>query len=357
MNNRVAIVGAGGGYRGVAEIGFLEVIIPFLMKMRVSVEDLFLFGVSVSALNFSALATAKTIEELPEKLKELAKKWKLVQTRGPKAVFNIKLRKVWNSSSLLSSKPLFELLVDFNAREAVDSPITFGCFVRNDDTKEHTLLQNHDPYFREHPWEFLKAPIASASLSPYFPRVRIGQYNYCDGGYIDLGAAIAAGCKIIFVLFPYPKNYSEPIASPFVQKHFPVILNLISDAAAVLREKDRDALLFAYAENWRSILASNAINEAITIIEEQPDAAAAYLFGELADKVLENLKNLRRKNNPDLAGAKRLFRSLIKIVPIYASPPKTLIVSSFEPDDFDIVIQKARNAASRECERLSKLLI
>lgn len=362
MGDKVAIVGAGGGYRGVAEVGFLEEIIPFLVEMKIKPQDLFLFGVSVSALNFSALAVAKTIEELPERLNELAIKWKLIQSQGPKAIFDIKLRKAWNSQSLLSSEPLFNLLSDFNAEAAVNSPITFGCFVRNDDTKKYEVLTNHDPYFKKHKLEFTKAPVASASLSPYFPRVRIGRYNYCDGGYITLAPSVKAGCKIIFVLFPYPeKQHINPLVSSFIQKHFSLILNLISDAAAVLRDKDKDALLFAYQENWRNVLAMNSTAKKaaiIKILEEEP-SGAYYLFGELAAEVLEKLKSSSNRYSDSPASAahvSNLLKSLIKIVPIYAEPPISLTINSFKPRDFDLVIQSGRNAARRECEKLKLLL-
>lgn len=355
MSKKVAIVGAGGGYRGIAEIGFLNEIIPLLIEMKISAEDLFLFGVSVSALNFSILATAQEIKELPSKFKELSKQWKLIQAKGPKAVFDVKIRKAWNSSSLLSSDPLFKLLDGFRAEEAVKSPITFGCFVRNDDTKEYEILRNHDPYFKKHPLEFLKVPIASASLPPYFPRIRIGQYNYCDGGYITLAPAIEAGCKIIFVLFPYPEKYNDPIISPFIQKHLALILNIISDAAAVLRDKDHDALVSAYEYNWRSVLEKNAIHQTISAVEKQPHIAP-YLFGDLTQKVLKNLKSLQEtRNNPSSITQKELLDSLVKVIPIYAEPPRTLTVSSFKNQDFDIVIEKAKVAARRICENLQLL--
>lgn len=359
---RVGIVGSGGGFRGVAIVGFLEVLLKKLTEGNIPV--VYLAGVSVSALNLCRLSEAKKQGDLLFLLDDLIAIWNYVEKNGPKSVFNIKWRKVLNNSSLLPSEPLFRLLRDFDPSKSILSPITFDCFVFDDENQEHKTLSNRDPLFINNPGLFKKAVAASASLSPYFPTIQIDNRSYSDGGYIDLSRAMTLGCNTIFVLFPYPKVYIAPNLAiiAFIEKHFPWMLTLIRAVAALLRERDSDSLRSVYERNWREVLKLRIPDQAVVLktIEENPEEAF-YFFGDLSERVKTEIADNFQKHGRKIGWFERqLSRSwqeivlgLIRIVPLYAEPSQTLSVNNFNQGDFGLVRQRARQTATAEWEKLA----
>lgn len=344
----VGIILAGGGLRGYMQPVAMRVIIERGTRIT------YIGGVSVGALNGSALAMAQSQEELLPRLDEEDVIWNYIETHGREVVFPFStgnvLRHIIHTRSWLPNKTLFALLKNFHPRKAFSSPITFDFKVLNNTTmlhetfsnrdlrlQEDPLLDGYDPRTllakKEHEIPFVvRGLAASASLKPIFSPIKIWNDYYSDGGSIEglIGRAIAAGCDTIFVLFPYPQTYFEPQhQDDWIYRLLPWLKDFIVSYAAELRGRDQDELDKVRTHN----------------LLVHKDARIAHLEetkGGPVGRWKSRLANFLRKVKQ------------VRIVPAYGEPPPTFDLKSFAAGDFAIMRQRTIAEVNRRMDRLLK---
>lgn len=259
----VGIVLSGGGFKCVSQVGWLEGLLPSLIKAGARVS--YIAGASGGGLNGGKLAEAQDTAELPEKLKELVKIWEWIERIGPESIFPLPLLCALTNfykESLLDGQTIDNLLngtlsrgkrdknpqrvgINFNPYRVVNSSIRFDVFVTNAVTGTHELISNRDPNILKNPSNLTLALKATASVPPFFPPLEINGILYMDGGHIRLGPAIEAGCKTIFVLLPYCRDGYESRPTDFISRLFQWIPRIFVFQGAQVRELDRIEIMHA----------------------------------------------------------------------------------------------------------------
>lgn len=221
---KVCFNAAGGGFKGLAAVlGYLE---PFVEK-GFWIEHF--TGVSVSTLIGAKLSEAKNQSELRQKYREIRLISDAVEARGPESVFKYSKAAVLKhifSESFLSNDVLRALLKNFDPQKSVDSPMLFNFFVYDNVAQGYKMLSNHDAQFKKNPQLLKEAVIASASLPPAFPPVKVGDDVYSDGDCLHLSHVPECGCNTIFILFSRSRIYRQPVKQDFVAKHLPWLENM-----------------------------------------------------------------------------------------------------------------------------------
>lgn len=227
---RICVNAGGGGFKGLAAVlGYLEPLIEKGFWI-----DHFT-GVSVSALIGAKLSEARNQSELRQKYRDVRAIADAVEARGPESVFKYSKATVVKhifSESFLSSDALRILMKNFDPQKSVDSPMLFNFFVYDHDAQEYKMLSNHDEQFKKNPQLLKEAVIASASLPPAFPSLRVGDCLYSDGDCLHLSHIPECGCNTIFILFSRPRIYLQPAAQDFVAKYMPWLGNMYSHYTA-----------------------------------------------------------------------------------------------------------------------------
>ncbi|MEK9179910.1 MAG: patatin-like phospholipase family protein [Patescibacteria group bacterium] len=343
---KIGIVASGGGFRGVAVLGFLIPLLHLLARYKLMVR--YYGAVSVSAFMLARSSEAHKPEDYEPLLDYMTASWKAVEKKGPASVFDFSYKKLhfWNSGSILDNDPLVELAKHFDPVKSVNSPARLDLFVFDSDTKEHTAISNRDPSVIANPSLLKDAVVASASLVPIFSETKVGARFYYDGGFISLRGAVEAGCDTIFVLFPYPQRYrNPPTKNDFLNKHFPWLEKAASVSAATLR--DRDAFEVKY---WQDIFER----------EERITALNSELNERLSDPQVKGLLKQFIGKLPILGRFLEKPRGAEKkipcIIPLYENhSPETLLLKDFNAINRDITVALERATRQME-EELEKML-
>jgi hypothetical protein len=204
---KVGLVLAGGGYRGVNHIGFLEA----LAERGVHKNLVYFYGVSVSAIQGFVLSQARKPGEFPKILKKIKKHFLGIEKEGPGAIFNFGIVTFFKALSgdgdgILQSDCLLELFEEVDVQRSLDSYFTFEFGVQSRRTGRKRIISNKSPDFRHDMQALVRAVIGSASLPPIFGPVDVLDDKFSDGFSIYMGGAVKR-CDTIFVLFPYPAKY------------------------------------------------------------------------------------------------------------------------------------------------------
>lgn len=236
---RVGIVGAGGGFRGISIVGFLESFINHGLHKQWKYG----FGVSVSAIILSAFSRAKKTEDYPLILKKVIDQFSEIEKFGPDCVFDFSkigiVRHAFDES-LMDNSHIFRLLEGMDPKECLGSPLRFEFAVQSKKFGRKRVFSNNMKIFADTPELFRTAVGASACLPPFFGPVQFAMGSegdvFSDGFSIYMDGAIKT-CDTIFVLFPYPQRYSAP--QPL---RFRWLSNFVINYEIQLRETDRQIL-------------------------------------------------------------------------------------------------------------------
>lgn len=347
----VGLVLSGGGFKCVAQVGWLEDLLPPLMKAGAKVT--YIAGTSGGGLNGGKLAEAQTTDELLNRWESLAKIWEDVENAGPQSVFPLSLINVIKSihkESLLDGQTLDNLLnggkesktgersaKSFNPRRVLSSPRRFDVFVTNARTGAHEIISNRDRRVQENPQILTSALKATASIPPFFPNVEIEGVPYMDGGHIQLGPAIKAGCKTIFVLLPYRQDGYEGRPTDFISRLFPWIPRIFALHSAQARELDRIEIIRAKK------IAAN-----LEIYRKLHDAMRSLFWRSSKKSFLDHL--MLEKIDALFEGASFSFKDKhsIQIIDVAIErQPGSLLMYTFKRGDLSRLRENCRNQMRR----------
>ncbi len=282
----LALVLHGGGFAGAKQVGFAKELwargkIPSVIQV-----------VSVGALNGAGL-----VEVGPE---EVERRWRIIERKGPSAIFNWKgIPFHLFSNALLSDYGLNDLVSQLDMNKIVTSPIRLEVAVRNETTNQLTFFSNHDLDIKDNPEILRKAIKASASLPGIFPPVEINGEYFSDAYCFDL-ERLAKFETILLLMNEEPQANKDLHFWPSYQRLFVGFNEILDD----LVELKIDSFVDKHPEFKRIKISSN-----LGIFNRIKKKLAAA-----ADKILEVL---------DLKDT----RQLIVISPEYSVP--TLRLDSF----------------------------
>jgi len=194
---KVALVLAGGGNRGAAQVGMLEV-----LAARGFVPDLVL-GASVGAVNGAAFAGDPT----PEGVARLAGVWRGL--RGPEVYPQKRIHGPWRFLQQRES-----VHPNDGFRRVIEAGITFE---RLEEARvpfevvTTSLVDGRERWFSSGP--AVEPILASAAIPAIFPPVEVDGDLLIDGGVVDnvpIMRAVDAGATKIMVLLCGPLDYVPP---------------------------------------------------------------------------------------------------------------------------------------------------
>ncbi len=194
---KVALVLAGGGTRGAAQVGMLEV-----LAERGFLPDLVL-GASVGAINGAAFAGDPT----PEGVARLAAVWRGL--RGPEVYPQKRIHGPWRFLQQRES-----VHPNDGLRRVIEEGITFE---RLEEARvpfevvTTSLVDGRERWFSSGP--AVEPILASAAIPAIFPPVEVGGDLLIDGGVVDnvpIMRAVDAGATKIVVLLCGPLDYIPP---------------------------------------------------------------------------------------------------------------------------------------------------
>ncbi|MDO8516130.1 MAG: patatin-like phospholipase family protein [bacterium] len=238
---RVGILLPGAGLLGATHVGMLRALCQRGIHKKLAV----LRANSSGALTGTTLSEAQTPDEFPELVEKAAAGWRLIEARGPDAIFGIssiksafgkvsvpgfiehpirniskllwkksgelrKLKVLLAKDGLLETERLSQIITEYQPKLTLDSYFRFEVAVLNLTTQEFEILSAND--FKNDPESFKKVPVASASLQPFFPSVEIKGSRYCDARNTGEMSPELKECDTIFVLVAHPAIY--PLGSP-----------------------------------------------------------------------------------------------------------------------------------------------
>ena len=359
---KIGVVSSGGGLRGAVITGWLAPLLELMWTHDIMFH--YLAAASVSAFMMAKLLEARTPADLKGILEHMIMRWNEVEKKGPTSVFNLSPLKIhlWNAESLLDNKPLWALTNGLDEHKAVASPIPLDIYVTEAETKRHMAISNHDPQIRENPFRLKEAMVASASLPAIFPKAKVGDNFYYDGGYVSLEGAIRAECDTIFVLFPYQREYRKPPAkNDFISTHFPTVE--IAQMASAGQLRDRDAVEVKRWKNTLSLWGKNGEKDAVIAKQAREiTALKAALENHLGGD--EEKKNWFKKCFDRLSSFKSLFSEedkapagptmkIPRIVELYADySPDTLQLKDFKPGDITLARERGAEQMKRVLQKL-----
>ena len=341
---RVGFILGGGGFKGVAHIGWLETLIPALLKKEAQI--VYLGGVSVGSLIAGKLAEAQYQEELLIKLKEIKEIFCNVEKHGDESVFplsGLNQLRIIGKTSILDGSTLWDLLNNpkltsqpFNPGLVVSSPIRFEAFVRNVARAGHEAISNRNAWVKKRPQIISSAIVASSSITPFFPKVKIGNIIYSDGGHIQLDGAIRAGCDTIFVLLPYFEDGLDSRPKDWLSKILPIIYEVLEAYSTEVHDRNRAEIALALR------LADIIRNKRETFKDLQEEARS--LVWRLSkkkriDELFSKVKSLVESNRD------------LNIFPVYMrNKPNSLSLHTFEKGD----ISKLSDSCAKQMEKIAK---
>lgn len=263
-----ALVLPGGGLKCVSQVWWCEELLHALVRNRIDLRVI--AGSSGGAINAAKLAEGETDQELLRALEELSSVWLAIDRRGSEVIFPVSgftfVTHAFSSyllsgdtlwglvdGSLLGHKPLDALKITRSGRE-------LDIFVRNEITGGKEIICNHDFSVEQDPSLIMRAVVASASMSPFFPPVLINGVPYSDGQNIMHKKVFQAGCDFIFALYPYKRSCIETPGNDFFSRNFKITSRAFTDLSSLLHEAEQKDIEGAM-ENARDINALEGLRQ------------------------------------------------------------------------------------------------
>lgn len=340
----VGIEQGGGGCKGISLIGDLEELLPALNKYGAKITHL--GGVSVGGLHALKLAEAQNSIGLLRCLEELKKIWREVGETGPQMVFPITYSTIAKSlykRSLLDGSALDYLLDGGRTEKPIDtlavinSPFRLDLLVTNQSTGRQESISNRDPRVKNNHPVLRLAGKATASIPPFFGEVNIFGNPYVDGGHIDLGPAIEAGCTTIFVLFLYREGVQDGEQTDFLSRLFPWIHRLFAYHSAKIKELDHIEVTRAIriAENLKSYRQLNSKMRALFWRDSKKALVDRAMLAEIDRLFHETPFSFKEKRD-------------LSVIPVFMEyQPESLLMYTFKKEDLPRVEEEQRKTMRR----------
>ncbi len=297
----IVVVQNGGGFTG-ANIGLWSALFR-RGKIPKKVQ-----GVSVGALNCAMIAQAG-----PAVLEE---HWRKVGRGKPSDIFSWK-SVPWNimmrSQSLLNDYGLNKLMGNIDCQKIIDSEIELEVVAMNKSKRRMEIFSSRDECFKNDPELLRKAIKASASLTGYFPKVKIGADYYADGYYFHL-AHLNNFDTVFVMLNDEPRPAPEPEDGPPWYKDLRIGFRQVLD--------DMDEI------QCRSFLRDN---KEFRLFD--PPASEPTFFKTIVEKLKALPANVAAKVGEALTGETQFSKRLVVSSPNASIP--TLTLDDYWPGDVD----------------------
>lgn len=289
-------------------------------------------GNSSGGFNGAAISEAQEPEEVPALVSRLGAGWKKVEAQGPDIVFGLgtlkerfagmnvneflehwmknmllfawkerghlsemitKIKETLYGESFLDGRRLNQFVEDYNPELALTSPMRFEVPVFNRCKAEIETFSVHD--FKDNPEHFSRVLVASASLRPFFPAVKVGKCYYWDARTFDETSPYLRECGKVFVLCTYPKGHKPVRQTEWLLNSFG-LPRVVGDEifehdvhCAQLEAKKIDALKLALGETRVICLYTQIPKTYGSLFFEKGDITKAMQMAEKsAREVLEN---------------------------------------------------------------------
>lgn len=312
------IVQNGGGFTGV-NIGIYKAF------DRRGLKPVKVQGVSVGALNCAMY--------VQEGSAALDRHWREVGRGKPGDIFSwrsIPWHILKSSQSLLSDFGLNKLMENIDCRKIIDSEIELEVFALNKTQRKMEIFSSRDERFRANPNLLHKAIKASASLTGYFPKVKIGTDYYADGYYFHLEHLKDAD-TIFVILNDDPCPAPEPDEGPPWYKDLRIGFRQVLD--------DMDERM------CRDFLRDNPEFQLFTHAE-----AELGFFKRMVEQLKSLPANVAAKVEEVLTGESQFPKRLVVTSPNYSVP--TLTLDDFRPGDIDRAIDLSTKQAEELLDRV-----
>ncbi|MDO8504810.1 MAG: hypothetical protein Q7S36_03075 [Candidatus Liptonbacteria bacterium] len=242
------------------------------------------------------LSEAQSVEELPARARLVTAGWRKIESEGPDAVFGLSdLRKKFEglhlaelkdmiesprsailhpratyarlkealhafkeikallySDGLLETERLRRIVADYRPELGLTSPIHFETTVSNRDNDKVELLSVKN--FRSNPAHFIDAIVASMSLRPFFPGVKLAVEDekgkkhegvYVDARCMEEKSPALAECSEIFVFLTHPEGYLPPRKTEELKERYgipPILGDFIHEGSIRAMQLDAQKL-------------------------------------------------------------------------------------------------------------------
>lgn len=375
FGEKIGIVAEGGGLRGGSQPGHLQAL------FEAGIYPIYLFGVSVGALNLAPLSQAHEPSDFLQILKKgILPVWEKIDKVGPEYVFPYSIGKslarLWSGRSLLPHKTLYRLLEDFEPQKSISSPVEFEFAVLRESDKSYQVFSNHDKIFRANPDLLIDAIVSSACPVPIFDAVEIGGEYFDDGGFAAASRAAERGCDTIFILYPWPERYLKPTPPKgFIARHVKVLERLRATHAAFLRilaaEERKIIELYNEIADREEKIAD--LCKKVASLEEKErellEEISHLRVGRKEDSILEKVLNtarsfkgkissfvkaLTKESVKECGDMRKKIRKKTRMIVLFSDPPETLSLDDMRPGDIRIVRERAYEATRRELEKWLK---
>ncbi len=311
---KVVVVQNGGGFTG-ANIGIYRAL------DRRGIRPMKVQGVSVGALNCAMY--------VQEGSAAVERRWREVGRGKPGDIFSwrgIPWHILKSSQSLLSDAGLNKLMESVDCRKIIESDIELEVVAMNKNRRRMEIFSSRDPRFQKDPGLLHRAIKASASLTGYFPKVKIGNDYYADGYYFHLEHLNDAD-TIFVVLNDDPCPAPEPEEGPPWYKDLRIGFRQVLDDMDEMQCRDflRDNpqfQLFKHGESEQGFF----------------------------QRIIEQIKSLPAKVEEVLTGEPQFPKRLVITSPNFSTP--TLTLDDFRPGDIDRVIDLSTNQAEELLSRV-----
>lgn len=262
------LVLSGGGAKGAYEVGVLK----YLIEKGIT-DFAVISGTSIGAFNASLLVSFGINKQGVEKLVQV---WK---TLGTRKIYRIQpcLSAVANSGPARNT-----LKQHLNLNHIIKSPVKLLVCSTNLQTREETAFSNKDPRLKQKKELLIDMIISSMSIPVVFSPVKIGSFQFVDGGVgnnTPLINVIKEGCEEIYTVILGPKT---DIASTKKYGTIPEIAWRAQDCIGVNSQKE-------------DIQRANEISKSI----ESYSKAEEEVLGKITDPELKkNLARIFEQNRP-----------------------------------------------------------
>ncbi len=178
----IALVLSGGGARGAIEIGVLQALDEYNIKVDA------VSGTSIGAIVGAFYSAGIS----PLQMKEM------MASRIFSKIFHFS----WNKKGLLTMEGLYKLFEKYHSEKSFESlKIPFFACASNLDTKQFDIFNNGDLH---------KTVAASASIPVLFEPIKIKGYHYIDGGLYNNFPIEPLLHKHRYILGVHVNNYKPP---------------------------------------------------------------------------------------------------------------------------------------------------
>ncbi|MEK7640444.1 MAG: patatin-like phospholipase family protein [Patescibacteria group bacterium] len=310
---RIAVVQNGGGFTG-ANIGLWKALFR-RGKIPKKIQ-----GVSVGALN-----AAMVVQDGPETLE---KHWRKVGHGKPGEIFSWKgvpWHIIKSEQSLLSDYGLNKLMENIDCQKIINSEIELEVVAMNKNKRRMEVFSSRDERFIKDPELLRKAIKASASLTGYFPKVKIGNDYYADGYYFHMDHL--KGFDTIFVILN-----DDPCPAPEPDDGPPWYKDLRIGFRQVLDDMDE--------RQCRDFLRDNPEFQLFS-----PPESDQGFFRTIIDKLKSFPANVAAKVEEVLTGEPQFPKRLIITSPDHSVPSLTL--DDYRPGDIDRRIDFSNKQAEK----------